>query len=196
MMLVVVLPLVFPDGALYGSPTRRRWSAAAASACLACIVVAAVIAPEQVNDRLATLGRPIVLPAPFDAISGVLSVAALVLGVFTLATAIVGLIGRWRKGTAFVRQQLLWLTLVFPLPLVLFPVIVASQAGWLFGVAILPVPIAIGVAMLQYRLYDVQLALSRTLTWVALSAASATLRHHLRPPAAASQGQGPPMMPT
>ncbi|MGY4769798.1 sensor histidine kinase (plasmid) [Kribbella sp. CWNU-51] len=175
LMLVVVLPLVFPDGALYGSRARRRWSAAAASVCLACLVLAAVIAPEQVNDRLATLGRPIVLPAPFGVISGLLSVAAVVLGVFTLVTAIAGLIGRWRNGNALVRQQLLWLTLAFPLPLLLLPVIVAAQADWLFGVAILPVPVAIGVGMLQYRLYDVQLALSRTLTWVALSAVVATL---------------------
>jgi signal transduction histidine kinase len=173
--LVVVLPLVFPDGALYGSRTRRRWSAAAASACLLCLVVAAGIAPEQVDNRLASLGRPIVLAAPFGAISGLLSVAGLVLGALTLVTAVAGLIGRWRRGNALVRQQLLWLTLAFTLPLVLSPVIIVWQADWLFGVAILPVPIAIGVAMLQHRLYDVQLAASRTLTWVTLSAMVAAL---------------------
>jgi signal transduction histidine kinase len=173
--LVVVLPLVFPDGVLYGSRARRRWSAAAAATCLLCLVTAAVIAPEQVDNRLATLDRPIVLPAPFDAISGLLSLAALVLGALTLVTAVAGLIGRWRRGNALVRQQLLWLTLAFTLPLVLSPVILASQAGWLFGVAILPVPIAIGIAMLQHRLYDVQLAASRTLTWVTLSAIVAAL---------------------
>jgi signal transduction histidine kinase len=173
--LVAVLPLVFPDGALYGSRTRRRWSAAAASTCLLCLVVAAAIAPEQVDDRLATLGRPIAFPAPFGAISGLLSLAALLLGALTLVTAITGLIGRWRKGNALVRQQLLWLTLGFTLPLVLSPVIIVWQASWLFGVAILPVPIAIGVAMLQHRLYDVQLAASRTLTWVTLSAMVAAL---------------------
>jgi hypothetical protein len=177
LMLVSVVPLVFPDGALYGSRARRRWSAAVASACLVSAASAAIIAPEEVNDRLATLGRPIVLPAPFGAISGVLSPAALVLGVLTLVTAIAGLIGRWRKGNALVRQQLLWFTLAFALPLVLFPVIFTSTpvASWLFGVAILPVPVAIGVAMLQHRLYDVQLAASRTFTWVALSAVVATL---------------------
>ena len=175
LMLVIVVPLVFPDGALYGSRARRRWSAAAASACLACIVIAAIIAPEQGNNRLASLGRPIVLGPPFDAVSGLLALAALPLGVVALVTAIAGLIGRWRDGDALLRQQLLWFTLAFALPLLLFPVMVVSQAGWLFGVAILPVPIAIGVAMLQHRLYDLQLAASRTLTWVGLSAVVATL---------------------
>ena len=176
LILVLVVPLVFPDGGLYGSRARRRWSAAAAGTCLAFFVVAAVIAPEQGNNRLATLGRPILLPAPFGAISGLLSAAALVLGVFTLVTAIAGLIGRWRKGDALVRQQLLWLTLAFALPLPLYPaIIVLHPAGWLFGAAIVPVPVAIGFAMVQHRLYDVQLAVSRTLTWVALSAMVATL---------------------
>ncbi len=174
--LVLVVPLVFPDGALYGSRARRRWSAAVASGCLVCHAVASVIAPEQGNDRLAALGRPIVLPAPFGAISSLLFLVALALGVSTLVTAIAGLIGRWRKGTALVRQQLLWLTLAFAVPLVLYPVILTFHAaGWLFGAAILPVPVAISVAMLQHRLYDVQLAVSRTFTWVALSAMVAAL---------------------
>ncbi len=173
--LVLVVPLVFPDGGLYGSRTRRRWSAAAASACVVCQSVASVIAPEQGNDRLAALGRRLVLPAPFDVISGLLFVAALALGVVTLLIAIAGLIGRWRQGSALVRQQLLWFTAAFAVPLVLYPVILATHAGWLFGAAILPVPVAISVAMFQHRLYDVQLAASRTLTWVGLSAVVATL---------------------
>jgi signal transduction histidine kinase len=174
-MLVLAIPLVFPDGALYGSRLRRRWSAAAACGAIACVVVAAVIAPEQGNTRLAALHRPIVLASPFGTIAGWLTLAALALGVATLLLAIAGLIGRWRGGDALLRQQLLWLTLAFALPLLCFPVMVVSQAGWLFGLVILPVPIAIGVAMLQHRLYDVQLAVSRSSTWVALSAVVAVI---------------------
>ena len=175
LMLVLVVPLVFPDGVLYGSRRRQRCSAAGAAGAVVSVVVAAVIAPEVGIERLATLGRPIVLPAPFDIIAGLLSVGSLVLSVFTIVLAIAGLIGRWRQGDALVRQQLLWFTLAFAVPLVLYPVILATQAGWLFGVAILPVPIALGVAMLQHRLYDVRLAASRTLTWVVLSAMVATM---------------------
>ena len=40
----------------------------------------------------------------------------------------------------------------------------------MFALSALPVPVAVAVAMFQRRLYDVQLAASRTLTYVALSA--------------------------
>ena len=40
----------------------------------------------------------------------------------------------------------------------------------MFALSALPVPVAVAVAMFQRRLYDVQLVVSRTLTYVALSA--------------------------
>ncbi len=45
----------------------------------------------------------------------------------------------------------------------------------MFGVVTLPVPVAVAVALLQRRLYDVQLVANRTATFVGLSVAVASL---------------------
>ena len=59
----------------------------------------------------------------------------------------------------------------FALPLLVLPIAASPLSRpWMFALATLPVPLAVAVAMFQRRLYDVQLAVSRTLTYVALSA--------------------------
>jgi signal transduction histidine kinase len=64
----------------------------------------------------------------------------------------------------------LWFALAFACPVVLFPIGLADDATPLmFALATLPVPIAIAVAVTQRRLYDVQLAVNRSLTYGVLS---------------------------
>ena len=45
--------------------------------------------------------------------------------------------------------------------------------GWIFGVVLLPLPIAIAVAILNHGLYDLRRAAHRTLVWLTMSAAVA-----------------------
>ena len=45
--------------------------------------------------------------------------------------------------------------------------------GWIFGVVLLPLPIAIAVAILNHGLYDFRRAAHRTLVWLTMSAAVA-----------------------
>ena len=55
-------------------------------------------------------------------------------------------------------------------PLFAFAASANDTAGpWLFGLSTLPLPVAIGVAVLQRRLYDLPLALNRSLTYGSLS---------------------------
>ncbi len=90
--------------------------------------------------------------------------------------AVVTLWQRWRHDDELVRQQLLWFAVAFACPVVLFPLSIVNGAeAWMFGVASLPVPVAIAVAVLQRRLYDIQLVLNRSLTYGALSVAIAAL---------------------
>ena len=93
-----------------------------------------------------------------------------------LIVAIVGLGHRWRTGNELLRQQLLSFSVAFAAPLLLIPVIATPYAEpWMFGLVTLPVPVSIGVALFQRRLYDVQLVVNRTVTFVALSAVVAGL---------------------
>ena len=47
--------------------------------------------------------------------------------------------------------------------------------GFLFDVALLPVPVAVGIAILKYRLYDIDIVVNRTLVYGSLTAVLALI---------------------
>jgi signal transduction histidine kinase len=84
--------------------------------------------------------------------------------------AVVTLVQRWRQDDELARQRVLWFALAFICPLLLLPLGLADAATpWMFALATLPVPVAIAVALTQHRLYDIQLAVNRSLTYGLLS---------------------------
>ena len=87
------------------------------------------------------------------------------------AGAVAGLITRWRRGGPLVRQQLLFLALAACPPALVFVVVILTNGvpGWIFGVVLLPLPVAIAVAVLGHGLYDLRRAAHRTLLWLAMS---------------------------
>lgn len=87
------------------------------------------------------------------------------------AGAVAGLVVRWRRGGPPVRQQLLLLALAAcPPALVLGTVLVGLNApAWLFGAVLVPLPIAIAIAVLGHGLYGLRHAAHRTLLWLAMS---------------------------
>jgi signal transduction histidine kinase len=166
---VVAVPVVFPDGRLPGP--RWRWLAWCTVAAVACLFLGNVLGPHAQEQRLAHWQSPLGLPASYGPVANTLSAAAVLLAVIATAGAVAGLIARWRRGGPRVRQQLLFLALAAcPPALVIVIVILANGVpAWLFGVAILPLPIAIAVAVLSHGLYDLRRAAHRTLLWLAMS---------------------------
>lgn len=162
-------PLVFPDGRLPSS--RFRW--------VVWVTVAGMVA--MVFAALATLIPGV---AGLDTIVAVLvplSVLAFVLGFAGAATAISV---RFRRGDPVQRQQVKWLladagvvAIVFPPALVLgssdAPV---AMAFWVVGfLAFLALPVAIGIAILRYRLYDIDRIISRTISYAIVTLALAAV---------------------
>ncbi|MGI8986690.1 MAG: sensor histidine kinase [Nocardioidaceae bacterium] len=176
LMLILAVPLFFPDGEL---PWRGRRSPAVIVLVLGSIAgftAASLLAPTPLEFRLEGMDSPTGLPASMRLVTDVLALTALALCVVALAVAVAGLVHRWQGGDELRRQQLLWLCIAFAVPILFLPFIATdSVAPWMFAVVTLPVPVAIAVAMLQRRLYDVQIALSRSLTYLALSAVVAGL---------------------
>jgi signal transduction histidine kinase len=173
LVLVLGVPLVFPDGHLPSAPWR--WAAPVAGAALAGFAAATLLAPVPLDNRLADVRNPIGLPV-LPALVDVLAVLSLGLAAVSLTGAVGSLAARWRAGGLLVRQQLLWFTLAAAVPILLLPVVWTGVAGAvLFGVAVLPLPIALAVAVFQHRLYDVQVAANRTIASVALSATLAVV---------------------
>lgn len=166
---VVGVPIVFPDGRLPGP--RWRWLAWSAIAAVACLSLGNVISPHTNEDRLAGWRSPLGLPARFGNIAGMLSAAGVLLAVAAAAGAVAGLVARWRRGGPLVRQQLLFLALAACPPAVVLLIILLANGvpGWLFCVVLLPLPVAIAVAILNHGLYDLRRAANRTLLWLTMS---------------------------
>ena len=163
------MPIVFPDGRLPGP--RWRWLAWSAIAAVACLFLGNVISPHTNENRLAGWRSPLGLPDRFGNIAGMLSAAGVLLAVAAAAGAVAGLVVRWRRGGPLVRQQLLFLAMAAcPPALVLLIILLANGVpGWLFGVVLLPLPVAIAVAILNHGLYDLRRAANRTLLWLTMS---------------------------
>jgi len=86
------------------------------------------------------------------------------------------LIVRYRRSKTTEREQIKWLaysgTISFGL-LVASNVVPSEIADWTWGIGAMTLglfPIAIGVAILRYRLYDIDLIIRRTLVYAAVSA--------------------------
>ena len=88
--------------------------------------------------------------------------------------AVWSLVARGRQGTATERQQIKWLAwsgclvavaLAPAVALSLTPGIAARVASGALFAAVLAMPAAVGVAVLRYRLYDIDRVISRTLAY-------------------------------
>jgi signal transduction histidine kinase len=170
LLLILVLPLLFPDGRPAGTPRVRRAAWSATALAITSLFLAALLTPTSNDLRIPTMDNPIGLPPSEDWVIGLLSVAGALGAAVGVVLAVVTLVQRWRRDDELARQRVLWFALAFACPLLLLPVGLAGVATtWMFAVATLPVPIAIAVALTQHRLYDVQLAVNRSLTYGLLS---------------------------
>lgn len=168
---VVAVPAVFPDGRLPGP--RWRWLAWSAAAAVACLFLGNVLSPHAQQARLAHWQSPLGLPSRYEGAAGALSAAGVLLAAAAAAGAIAGLVTRWRRGGPRVRQQLLLLALAACPPSLVFLTVLITNGvpGWIFGVVLIPLPVAIAIAVLGHGLYDLRRAAQRTLLWLVMSGA-------------------------
>jgi peptidoglycan/LPS O-acetylase OafA/YrhL len=85
-------------------------------------------------------------------------------------------VGRFRRARGVERQQLRWLTFAAaPAPLAVLVTAAGilterlTVAGWAIGLYLALLPLAIGAAILRYRLYDIDRIISRTLAYALLT---------------------------
>lgn len=111
--------------------------------------------------------------------TGVLYPAGLTLFLLAFVAAIVVLIGRFIGSRGVERQQLKWFVSAAALAGLILPV---SAALWnvapivrpLAALALTALPIAACIAILRYRLYDIDVVINRTVVYTVLSAVLAT----------------------
>jgi hypothetical protein len=182
-LLAIYLLLLFPNGRL----PSRRWRPLAwlSGAVIVLLGVDSVLAPgpltelEGVRNPFGLEGAPWLVDA---------QIVLLLLFVACILASAVSLILRYRHSGGEVREQIKWIALAgslvgLLLSAVLGLIIVAegtrggggSTPLWLQGLLFVMllsfagVPVAIGLAVLKYRLYDIDLLINRTLVYGSLS---------------------------
>jgi hypothetical protein len=170
-VLGVTLPaLLVPDGRL----RSRRWRPVAATSMVAAVLVVmgGGLAPARLEDL--PIANPFGLAGPAGDVAAMLAGAGYLLWVATMVASLACVGLRFRSSGGVERQQLRWVAAGAA----------AAVAGLLAGAAVpqdnvlsgvlyssvLFIPLAVAVAVLRYRLWDLDRLVSRTVTYALVTA--------------------------
>jgi hypothetical protein len=159
--------LLTPTGSL-PSPRWRWWARIAAAAPLVAVVSLALLPLARPYQSVANPLAVAALTNPLEAIAAV----TLVVSGLAILVAAWSLVVRFRRAHGLERQRLHWVALAAVLTAIVVLAIVALMAAgisapidWLLGVCMVLLPLAIGAAILRYRLYDLDRIISRTVAY-------------------------------
>jgi hypothetical protein len=172
MLLLVFVPLYFPDGHLVSR--RWRWIVRFALVFGLSATVHSAVSPGEMQDT------GIANPLGIEVLKPFLDLfERLVFWLYfpLLFTAAASLVVRFRRSGSVERQQIKWLGLAALAIPVWFltnkPVQAAAPNLFLILDAVVVfalIPVAAGIAILRYRLYDIDVIINRTLVYGALTA--------------------------
>ena len=161
--------LLTPTGSL-PSPRWRWWARLAVVAAVLYLAARALL-PRPLSPPYQSISSPFAVPA----LAGPMLTVRAVTGVLTylpVVAAAASLVLRFRRARGTERLQLRWVVLAAALTAVATPValIVAVQQNevvlvWTAGVWVVMLPLAVGAAVLRYRLYDLDRIINRTLSY-------------------------------
>ena len=188
---LVVLVLLFPDGRL----PSRRWRPVLWIAIAAVIVSGSgqflqrgTVVQGSLTNALSA--AHVAFPNPFGVFprNGWYSVflgAAALIGVIAALLTLISVFIRRRRASTELRQQLAWLmyvgalTLIFAALMILYSLATGDSGGFIlnilfvlaFGTPIFGIPVACAVAVLRYRLYDLDVVVKKTVVAAVVAAA-------------------------
>jgi signal transduction histidine kinase len=180
LILLVAVFSLFPTGSIASPRWRWPWRIYLTSGIVT--IVGFAVQPYEVHDAGPAVTNPIGIEALDGILGPMLAVAGLTLVVSSFL-AFVSLGTRYRKGSPDERQQLRWLFLVGAIGAALFLVLIATaivtgdaQTGTAARVAdimmvllvtdvVVGIPVATGIAIFKYRLYDVDVVISKAIVY-------------------------------
>ena len=160
------LPLLFPTG----HPLTPRWAAvgwcAAAGVTLSFVGSAFKAGPL---DGAPAVDNTLGIDSPMI---GIIELVGAILFIPAVLASLASLFLRFRRSSGVERQQIKWVaSAALLLPIAATGLGLGADAGWpLVLIAMLIVAIAVTVAMLRYRLYDIDVVINRALVYGSLTA--------------------------
>ena len=176
----VLLPLLYPTGHLPSPRWRAVVVVAIVTMTLALINTA--FSPFSPGSAPPGVSNPLAVSGSLASVLSLMSSAGILAAVVCFPLAAASLVVRYRRAAGVERAQLRWFAAVATLIGLSFAVAlmtnsatsgllaVVSNAAWLLlfvGLALLPV--AIGIAILRYRLYEIDRLISRSIGWGVLT---------------------------
>jgi hypothetical protein len=178
---VLFIALLFPTG----GPASRRWGWVVWCGVLWMLFfLAFALFSKQVGPDAATYGvnwqihNPIGF-VPSDLGETILFPWIIGLGMFTILS-VVSLVVRYRRAGAVEKEQIKWLALACGVFAVVYvPGLLSRRdegdavfeiTNTLLALALTTIPIAIGIAILRYRLWDIDVIIRRTVTYALVTA--------------------------
>lgn len=171
MMLMVFVPLLFPDGSL-PSP-RWRPVAVIGVVWLVLATIGYALVPEPMVDF--DVAKPVQTAAAWP-LAWLMLLVPVAIGV-----ALAAVVVRWRRSEGDEREQMRWLMWALGLAVPIWAVAmvlgllgVGSDWGFVQMILLLGpvvmIPVAITIAIVKYRLYDIDTLINRTLVYGGLTA--------------------------
>src|SRR5215208_536774 len=170
--LVVFLDLLFPNGRLPSA--RWRWFARFTAIALLPAAILAALSPGQILSS--ALINPLGVEGPPHASKAIEA--------FMYALIVVGassMLARLRHAGRIERQQIKWFAYATVLAIsgdilknTVYPVVGVAWLWWvgliLTAVGVVSSPVAMGIAIFRYRLYQIDMLINRTLVYGSLTA--------------------------
>lgn len=174
-ILLVLMLLLYPTGRLLS----HHWKPVLGALLVigAAVIFLGMFGPPPPDALDSPLYNPL-------QISGVPGVESPIGGVLYALLGLVAVLSLWSlglrmfRGDSIERRQARWLALSFGLLLVLGIVDATAPVevpNWAFAPVWLGIPVSIGVAILRYRLYEIDRIVSRTVSYGLVAAALATI---------------------
>jgi hypothetical protein len=178
--LVAPIFFLFPTGRLLSPRWRVSLWALAGGAALG--VVASALRPGPVEQISSGVDNPLgvaALRGPIDAVEGFLGIVIAVIG----AAGVVCLVKRFRRGGRIERLQIKWFAYAAGFTLIQIGGLAVDKlthlpdhgvtdfvASFLLFLGVVAIPSSVGVAVMRYRLYDIDVVIRRTLVYGVLTA--------------------------
>ena len=169
-MLLVMVPMLFPDGRLLS----RRWRPVVWASLATGVValIASVLDPHMVSDGHRQAPNPMAIPAAQD----ILTFASAAYGFVEIPLMFAGLVSlgvRYRRAGADLRRQLKWFVAAVSMAIataVVGFVTTFSGVGFLaMSIGFTALPLSIAIAVLKYRLYDIDVVINRTVLFAIMA---------------------------